>query len=193
MKRVLRRWSELARTSRAMKGFTLVEVMVAVSIFTVIMVLGVSALLSTTAASSQARADRRATDTLSVFFEQFTRTARTGRDFVSTADDRIEFIDQDGYLNRYTYQSADGSILYEQMDQSGTVDKTVTVAGSSNSTQLASVQFLLEGNDATDTYQPIVRVIVSGTSTDRRKTSTFAIQTAVSPRVLQAGNQIQTP
>lgn len=177
------------------EAFTLVEVMVAVSIFTVIMVLGVSALLSTTAASSQARADRRATDTLSVFFEQFTRNVRTGRDFVSVSQDQIEFLSQDSTNRyRYTFQSMDGSILFEEVDSTtGSIQKSVTVAGSTNSISLASVQFMLEGNDTTDTYQPMVRVIVFGTATDRRKTSPFTIQTAVSPRVLQTGNQIQTP
>lgn len=184
----------LKSRSAPREAFTLVEVMVAVSIFTVIMVLGVSALLSTTAASSQARADRRATDTLSVFFEQFTRNVRTGRDFVSVSQDQIEFLSQDSTNRyRYTFQSMDGSILFEQIDPVGSIQKSVTVAGSTNSISLASVQFMLEGNDTTDIYQPMVRVIVFGTATDRRKTSPFTIQTAVSPRVLQTGNQIQTP
>jgi prepilin-type N-terminal cleavage/methylation domain-containing protein len=192
---VLARTSSESTSTKAKGGFTLIEVMVAVSIFTIIMVLGVSALLSTTAAASQSRADRRATDSLSVFFEQFSRTVRTGQGFVLTGNTQIAFTTQPvgGIVYCDTYQFIPGSgtipgrIEYQRTDCLQTVIRTETVPSIGSGVSLDDVVFDIPGNEIINPNQPLVRVVVRGTATDRKKTSSFTLQTAVSPRILQLG------
>ncbi len=63
------------------RGFTLIEMMVAVSIFTVVMMVGVGALLSLIATNSRAQAINSVMNNLNAAVEDMSRSIRVGTDY----------------------------------------------------------------------------------------------------------------
>ena len=111
---------------RGVKGFTLMEVMVSVSIFTIIMVIGIGSLLVINTSNSQSRADREAIDRVSFLLESLTRKIRTGvLDPSSTAYD-LRFVNQDRDKEEYQFIGLSGTVgtLQYSVTRCGTVAPT---------------------------------------------------------------------
>lgn len=68
------------------KGFTLLEAMVAIAIFTIVMVIGISALLNVSATNKKAQNLRTIIDNLSFDMEDIARNFRLGSHFHCVAD-----------------------------------------------------------------------------------------------------------
>ncbi len=62
------------------RGFTLIEAIVAIGLFTAVMVIAIGALLVVSDANRKAQAQRQVIDNLSFVFEDISRTLRTGFD-----------------------------------------------------------------------------------------------------------------
>lgn len=72
---------ELRNENKINKGFTLIEIMVSVSIFSMVMVIVVGALLVLNDANKKAQALRAIVDNLNFAVEDMTRSIRTGKDY----------------------------------------------------------------------------------------------------------------
>lgn len=68
-------------TARLVSGFTLIEIMVSISIFSVVMLIVIGALLMLNDANKKAQAIRAVVDNLNFAVDDMTRSMRTGRDF----------------------------------------------------------------------------------------------------------------
>lgn len=67
-----------AQTSSFVRGFTLVEVLVSVTLFTVVAVTGITAVITAKGAYEKSKSIRATTDSLSFILEDISRTARLG-------------------------------------------------------------------------------------------------------------------
>lgn len=179
------------------KGFTLMEVMVAVSIFTIITVLGISSLLAINRSNAQSRADREATDSLSSLTENLTRTMRTGviDSAASSAPYAIEYTNQFGDIERYSFQSpgnpqVGGQLTYTIQKYQGSGSyaplETYDLTPQQSVVMLQDVQFLISGAAPADNLQPYVQIIIRGQAREKQQYSPFWIQTGVSPRQIQS-------
>lgn len=192
-------------------GFTLVEIMVAVSVFTIVVIVGIGALLTVNAAYRKTKDRRQAVASVSNAVEYMVREMRTGYSFVCTnyentvltsgtpilsADcfppvapsDGITFLDQEGnqqmiYFNPSVvgYQGI-GQILKTSF--SGGITQQPQPVTDPSIVDIESVNFYVKGvSDSTHTIQPFILVQIKG-SVVGQANSDFTFQSAISQRLL---------
>jgi prepilin-type N-terminal cleavage/methylation domain-containing protein len=174
-------------------GFTLIEMIIAVSLFVVVMVISMGALLSMIDANRKAQALRTVMDNLNFAVENVTREMRVGfdyhcglfgnfddpRDCPLGGDTIIAFKDSEGELMVFRFEN--GRI--EKSVDSGATYLGITapeiVIDMDNS------RFYVLGSQSNDTLQPKVVMVVRGTAglTEKVRT-TFNLQTTASQRLL---------
>ena len=179
------------------RGFTLMEVMVSVSIFTIIMVIGISSLLTINISNSQSRSDREAMDKVSFLLESMTRKIRTGTIDPGSTSSHLTFTNQFGDIEEYEFiGGSQNPLVYRFLKcnpQSGGICNWSTleeynIAPDGDLVTLDSVSFDIFGEGPTandDLEQALVIIRMRGTASEKHQQTPFAIQTAVSQRQLQ--------
>ena len=176
-------------------GYTIIETMIAISLFLVIVTIGLGALLNANALHKRSQSTRSIMDNLSFIMEDMSRNIRTGSEYSCgnvgdilgkntllncTGDKNIAFTSSyDGsrwvyqiYLN-IIYKSTDGVVTYTNLLPDGIeIDK--------------DSGFTVVGAKSSDTLQPLVTIRLSGTIIDESNGSLipFSLQTSVSQRLL---------
>lgn len=169
-------------------GFTLMEVMVSVSIFAIIITIGIGSLLTIYSTLQKTRADQQTIDSLSYVLDTMTRRVRTGHNYTGGGDS-ITFIDQ------VENGSGGNSITYNlQTDQNGTKRLYVTEGDGQqyditpqNITIDAFSTTIFGGTTGTGGGQPMVEFQLQGTIKNGKNESPLAIQTTTSQRPFEAG------
>ncbi|MDP3726505.1 MAG: type II secretion system protein, partial [bacterium] len=195
-----RSFSLLAFRFKFKRGFTLVEMIVAVAVFTVVMVSGIGALMSMIDANRKAQSLRIVMDNLNFALENITRTMRVGidyhcgrlgdlhtpRDCALEGDSFIAFKDSGGDLlifnlnNGRIEKSSDGGATYL-----GITAPEITIQ---------ELKFFVRGSTSADQIQPEVLVIVRGIAGVTAKVrTTFNLQTTVSQRLLDVSSVLPPP
>lgn len=90
------------KNSQSQKGFTLLEAMVAISIFTVVMVLGISALLTVSNTHKKTQNLRSIVDSVSYMMEDISRNMRLGSLYHCFTASSIQMADLDMLSNTIT-------------------------------------------------------------------------------------------
>ena len=159
------------RTSSA-RGFTLMEVMVAVSIFAIVVTVGIGALLTINNSYRKAQTSRQAVDSLTYILESMSRSIRTARSWdAGNGSQRFGFTDQDGVPTSYDYgpgeifMTTDG-VPYKLNPENVFIDR------------LLFTEFAVPGQ------QSYLQINIAGTITSGQDTSKFSFQTGVSKRSL---------
>ncbi len=182
--------------SKKEKGFTLIELMVSVSIFVLVMVISMGAILSILDANQKSETMRSVMDNLDSTLESMTRTIRFGTNYHSGStmpltsphdtfsnDDvtTMSVLDSDG--NEVTYSLVGGQIMRS-------INSGNLLALTSPDINIQTLIFKVVGSlpyDTGDTTQPFVLIIIKGTVTGNRSSgSTFTIETTVSQRQLDS-------
>jgi len=166
------------------KGFTLVEIMVAVSIFAIVATIAVGALLSANAVNQKAQAIKLAMDNLNFAVDSITIRMRQGTNFVSSQtvvpNDTLTFDSPKGNPDltvpkHYTYKwditDGRGSL---QMELSG---KTTTLT--SKELDIKKAFFDVKDSDGVK----IATIIIEGSALVGHQEQTFAIETMVTERL----------
>ena len=182
------------------KGFTLVELMVAVSIFAIVMTISMGAILSIIDTSKKAQSLKSVMSNLNYALEDISRQVKTSRSFSSNAScgytpsNPAETQYQSNSLSLVNSEGTD--VTYALSSDNKVVVSTVGVNDTNNfdntpiTAEEVRVQylcFLVEGEDAGDGLQPKVTIVIKGVSGDKAKTqSQFQLQTTVSKRVIQS-------
>jgi prepilin-type N-terminal cleavage/methylation domain-containing protein len=184
-------------------GFTLVEMMVAVFVFSVVMVLSTGAIFSIIAANKTSQAVKSVMDNLSSALDSMSREIRYGTvyncndsapNFTTpascTGSDFFSFVARptDTYINGehiiYTFALDAGS------DTAGYINKcTVGTGGASDCIRLTAqevhvtrLNFYVKGASRNESSQPEVLMTISGYAQAGPTQSTFNIETLVSQR-----------
>jgi len=168
------------------QGFTLIEMIVAVSLFTVVMFVAVGALLAISDANRKATALRVVMENLNFAIESMSRSIRTGTDYSCdgggncSGGDTLSFTDQYGSAVTYQYDGNAKSILVRK--DLGSL-KGIT----SSEVEVESLKFYVAGVGAGDGIQPRVIITVKGKAGSKEKLKTdFSIQTTVSQRQIES-------
>lgn len=192
------------------RGFTIVEMIVAFGIFSVIMVISVGSLVSLIDANHKAQSQKTVINNLHFAFENITRNLRTGsryhcditlgtlgntRDCAEVPATSIIFTARNGKRTVYKYTPVTASY--------GTIDRAVVLAGqeallsdpatfvpiTSPEIHIERLNFYVDGSLSTDHEQPRVLIVVKGSLQGKSKTvSNFGIETLVSQRWLDVEN-----
>ena len=164
------------------RGFTLVEMLVSVAIFTIVMVIALGALLSMTESDRRAQTLKTITNNLNFSLDAMSRSIRTGTNHNLTGSSQITFLAADGLTTSFCRGSGPAC------SASGTTILRSTGAGYSPvispEVVVTALTFYLVGNTLLDNTQPKITILLRGyvqvTATQR---STFDLQTTVTQRL----------
>lgn len=180
------------------RGFTLIEMIVSVALFSVVMFVSVGALLAIADANRKANSLRITMDNLNFAMESMSRTIRTGSGY---SCDTVPVIQP-----AYGENCPEGGSLFSFTDQNGEIvtykydDSAESVAVKRNSGNFANITspeiqvenltFYITGVGATGSnagHQPRVVIVIKGKAGTTVKTQTsFSIQTTVSQRRVES-------
>ncbi len=168
-------------------GFTLIEMMVAVSIFAIVVTIALGAFLNVSEIQNKAMAVRAVNDNLNFAVETMMREIRTGRNYSVSGSSIFNFTSARGCLVEYTLNTTTSQI--ERKETIGAVGCVNTGAMPITSTdvEVDEFEFFLNGEGVGDGLQPIVSIIVGGTSGIKEKLkSRLNLQVTVSQRDLDS-------
>ncbi|MDO8603903.1 MAG: type II secretion system protein [bacterium] len=169
-------------------GFTLVEMIVALGLFTIVLFIATSAFLSIVNADRKARAVRVAADNLNIALEDMSRRIKTGTSYYcgpggdallsvkdcASGGNTLFFTGQDGFRTMYTLDSS-GAILRS-------IAPDAPISATSPEIKITSLNFIVNGSDPTDKIQPVVAISISGSLSAGTANTTFKMQTTVTQR-----------
>ena len=177
------------------KGFTLIELMVSVTLFIVVMLVAVGALLALVDANKKARALESVINNLNVSLDGMVRAIRMGSLYncggssapnpATGADcylglQRISFApygsDPSDDAERWTYYFSDGQIFR--------IRDGITSAITAPEVSISEMDFYVSGTKVRDIVQPKVVLVVKGEAGARETKSTFYIQATAVQRTL---------
>lgn len=189
------------------KGFTLVEMIVSIGLFTIVLFISTSAFLAVLNADRKSRATRTAIDNLNLSLEDMSRRIKTGTTYncgggAGTADcplgsTVIAITDQNderiiykrgvgtGSITTGNGVSGCGSVLFSATQGCLVRDKAGTViAVTGKDIDIKNLRFVVNGTTPLpDTAQPYVVVLVDGATIAGKITSAFTLQTIVTQRM----------
>jgi len=192
-------------TKQKHKGFTLIEMMVSLSIFTVVMTVALGALLAVIDANKKSQATQSLMTELNFALDDIARNARVGTNYRCRNNTGINNIgrprscgDNNGGI-LFAFESSQGDPnsdldQYVYIFEDNTIKKSTRGgrAGSytnmiSDNIQIDDMEFRVTGarGISSNDLQPRALILISGTAGTQDKTRTeFNIQTTITPRIL---------
>lgn len=173
------------------KGFMLIELLVSMSVFTVIMLIVAGSIISVLDANSRNQNKKTALDNLNYVIESMSREMRFGTVYrCSASGDLSQPLDCAGSSYAFTFLSAEGQRISYSISGSKIV-RSVNSGSyqdltSSSELTIQSLAFRVYGSAVyPDNVQPMVIINVSGyVGSDVATRSYFNLQTTVSQRKL---------
>jgi prepilin-type N-terminal cleavage/methylation domain-containing protein len=187
------------------KGFTLVEMMVAIAVFSIVMVTAMSALLNVIDANNKARAIKTAINNVSFALEGISKDMRMGTNYgcidvngattpcVSTGNSGIKYKSPRAYEGKYAYYKFEGTAIYECLERNETDDCNVDTDFepiTSGEVEIKKAKFYVLGTDNVLEQPRMIFTLSGEAGTKDRIATTFDLQTTVSQRTR---NEIITP
>lgn len=190
------------------RGFTLVELMVATSIFISIMLMAMGSLVVSNDTSKRAEQLRVSMDNVNFAMETMTRSIRMGNTY-SCGNDVIQLpivatdcISGGNYLafNPADNMKIDGKdvIVYQLKQDNSNNNSSLQRCSSDNTSSCVNItspdvdidtlKFFVNGSSGTDGKQPSVYIIMRGSVTIKGEKTSFALQTLASQRSTEIVN-----
>ncbi|MDP2676438.1 MAG: type II secretion system protein [bacterium] len=175
-------------------GFTLIEMIVAIGIFTIAMLISTGAILSISAAQKRAAAIQNVQDNIRFALETMAKEARLGYSFhCGSAIDEVLTDPRDcgGGGPSFTFFNARGEVVSYQLRNgqierwSGPPDNTFFPVTSQNAS-IDRLDFYVFGSGVGDDVQPRVVITARGSATVKGQSITIDLQTALSQRLLDS-------
>ncbi|HEY4486213.1 MAG TPA: type II secretion system protein [Candidatus Paceibacterota bacterium] len=175
-------------TLKPKKGFTLIEMIVALGLFTVVILVGIGALTGMSAAASKTKATGIVIDNLNFALENMARGMRTGIDYHCGLDGTItEPADCATGSSAIAFRNdSNKTVIFRKNGTSieRSIDGGAFLSITSPEITIDTLTFFVEGAPSGDSLQPKVFIIVRGTAGVREKDkTTFDIQTTISQRI----------
>lgn len=193
-------------------GFTLIEVMISIGLFTVVMIVGITAILGVNNTYRKSRTMRSAIDNLSFIMEDMGRNIRLGYLYKCVQNDQIPSTEveepEDGVdcpgiafepfwdpVSGETALDQDQVVYFISEDSEGFGSIYKSMDGGANyapmnsldvNIDLARSGFTIFGTSDTDDEQPAVLITLAGVASSGAKTTDFHLQTTVSQRLFDA-------
>ncbi len=172
-------------SSHYARGYTLIELIVSVGLFSLVMTLSAGAYFITISANRQAQGVANGIDTISFVVERVARSIRTGTGYSCAVV--LGAGDCPNGSSSFSFLNAEGQTVAYSLSSSA-IQESVNGGGARVLTDVSSItithlQFYLSGSSVADTTQAHVTIVVGGTtSTGAGKTETFLIETGATMR-----------
>ena len=171
------------------RGFTIIETMIAVSLFSVVILYGMNALFSINLLEKKSQGMRSIMDNLSFAMEEMGRNLRTGYDYhcindgnlLNTSPESCEF------GSGISFKTSGGAQWVYNISGGALVK---SVDGGSSLITLTSPEIVVDsfsgfsvlGAELEDDSQPLVRIKLEGEIKDSGVDTPFSLQTSISER-----------
>ena len=180
-------------------GFTLVEMMVAIAVFSIVMTVAMSALLNVIDANNKARSIKTAINNISFALEGISKDMRMGTDYACGNDNEpngdclnggniISYISsRANFFEKKAYYKFNVNQIWECLEK-GTIDCTFTgpwnpITSTEVKIDANKSKFYIIGTENSST-QPRMIMTISGKAGSKAKIETsFDLQTGVSQRI----------
>lgn len=178
---------------RLNRGFTLIEMMVAVALFSIVMLVTTSSLLALVAANQKAQAIHSVMENLNIAVDGMVRAARMGTSFhCGTAGSYSDPLDCSSGGTLFAFKPYDGTTPQLYWFQNGRLYESTTGSTSggipvtSEEVEITNMTFYVSGSTVQDQIQPKMIVVIQGTVTTGKTAtkSSFTIQATASQRAL---------
>lgn len=190
LKRVHKKLKAKSSKLKAVCGFTLIELIVAVGVFGIAATFAIGSLITLTGAQRKAAATQNAFDNIRFALEAISKEMRTGEDYVNPCGSKV-------ICNQFRYTNADGDTIRYRL--SGTtiqkrIDPPVGPPGqfqnlTDTRIRVEQLEFYIDGenNSPPDGEQPLVTIVIHAVAEKGRprNESRIHLQTTVTPRKLQ--------
>jgi len=173
-------------------GFTLIEVIVALSLFTTVMVISVSSLIGLTDAQKRSEVLRQTMDNIDFAMENISRLIRTGNTYHcgsgGVLTEPADCVTGENYI---AFEGVSGSTIIFTI-QNGQIQKSSNGGASflgitDPNVNINTMKFYVIGSAPDDNIQPRVLIVVGGSVQVKNETpSSFHLQTTVSERLLDS-------
>ncbi len=183
-------FSQSRLTTKRHAGFTLMEVMVSVSIFTIVVIVGIGSLLTINETYRKSQTDRKAVDSLTYNLEAMSRRIRTAQTWggvIGTPTNSFSFKDQDGVDVSYQYDLVTPDhIAVTETVQGGTPETyDITPDGVHIDSSVPGGGMWFTQYQAGPTGQKYLQINIGGRVENGKQTSQFMFQTSVSKRTFE--------
>ena len=183
-------------------GFTIIETMIAVALFSIIVMVGMGALLNANLIYTKSQDIRSIIDNLSFVMEDMSKNLRTGSDYHCIDDGDINptppVAPHDCSINGkgISFKSSSGDQWVYVIFNDGTIEKSVAGGAAETFTTITSPEvkidsassFLVTGalppnsDGSGDHQQPFVTIKLVGKITSKGVDTPFTLQTSISQR-----------
>jgi prepilin-type N-terminal cleavage/methylation domain-containing protein len=183
------------------QGFTLIELMVSLSLFVIVVLAAVASLYTVNNASKKVQAMRTSLDNLNFAIESMSRTIRTGTNLGCNGgiqDCSISNGNTGGDILLQSTLGYDGVVRFIRDDdcfgtgtgcivkqKQGQTYNASELSITSPEIDIQNMIFYVDGTDPSDGRQPSVIMFLQGTATAGGAVAPFAIQTYVSQRTFE--------
>ncbi len=173
------------------RGFTLIEMIVSIGLFTIVLFISSSAFLAVINADRKSRATSIAMDNLNLSLEDMSRRIKTGDRYDCGASDATKNCSVVSVANQFNFWGQDGvAVTYKKVGTGITrqIGTGAALLVTAPEIEITNLQFVVLGADlgpssgGTDVVQPYVIILVHG-KTKGAINSNFKIQTMVTQRV----------
>lgn len=171
-------------------GFTIIETMIAISLFLIIVTIGMGSLLNANLLHQKSQDMRSIMDNLSFIMEDMSRNLRTGYDYQSAIGGEISFKHiNNGTEEQWAYKIYDDGSIRKSIDNGTEVQLNPDEIKISEASG-----FTVTGTEPGDSLQPFVTIKLIGTITSPKDNivTPFSLQTSVSQRLIDT-EAPQTP
>ncbi len=186
------RYSRFKQLSEYKQGFTLIELIVSVALFSIVMTVALGALLAVIDANREAKGIKLVVNNLNLAMESMSRELRVGTKYCTVADgtgSACNDVTGSEVVYFTTDQGQDQSFFrYDPITQSitrrvGETGQELYLTGSD--VFLENVNFYIRGVGFSDGTQPSVWIVLNGRSQQGDQEVNFNLQTLVSQRKLE--------
>ncbi len=166
-------------------GFTLIEMIVSIFIFSIVMVIATGSLVTILGANRKAQAVKAVMNNLNFSLDSMTRAIRVGTNY----DCGVSSCATSG-STEFMFTSTDGEdITYRLNQATNRIERREGSAGAfyaltAPDVTIERLKFYADGESESDTNQPRVLIVLSGVAGDARTQTRFDLQTLVSQRIL---------
>ena len=188
------------KKNKYLAGFTLIELMIATTLFTIIMLMGVGSLIVSSNSSKAAQKLRIAVDNVNFAMESMTRELRMGTIYtcsttsLSLTDSLLPSDCNDGNIIAFKPQQV-GSYpdrvaykLSNRSDGTNTLQRCESGSSSpcspivSEDVDIKTLKFFVKGSSLSDKIQPSARILITGSVKVKEEITSFSLQALASQR-----------
>ena len=172
-------------------GFTLIEVMVAVSIFATVVIIGIGSLITVNKAYDQSKAQRVVIDNVSFVLDSMAREIRTGGRYTDDSNPTAPGDFSVASTSEFSFESYDGEEIWYYLDDSDPLFPVIVKSIDGDlfvltpaSIKVQKLRFLIDEGDQANPRQPYVTIQITAEGSDSGQRSSVTMQTSVSQRLL---------